>query len=37
MKWCPDCQVELEDEAAAIQAGIDPTICFRCGEKLVEK
>jgi len=37
MKWCPHCQVELEDEAEAIQAGVDITICFRCGKKLVEK
>jgi len=37
MKHCPDCKVMLEDEDAAIEAGLDPTVCFVCGKKLVEK
>jgi len=37
MKWCPDCKVVLEDPAEAVLAGLDTTICFRCGNKLVEK
>ena len=37
MKWCLDCNVVLEDEAEAIEAGLDITKCFKCGKDLVEK
>lgn len=37
MKWCPDCSVTLEAPDEATEAGLDITICFLCGEKLVDK
>jgi len=37
MKICEDCNIALEDEQAAIDAGLDPTICFKCGNLLIVK
>ena len=37
MKECIPCNVVLEDEAEALQAGLDITKCFKCGGTLTEQ
>lgn len=37
MKECVDCEIVLEDESAATEAGVSTTECYKCGKPLTEQ